>query len=187
MNERSYALSDRQLRRWLSGDVTSLEGVRPANIRVAEAEFGWPIGSAPGPMISGQPDHPSRRPSLKDREPLRTREFISWVAASLGTQLRGGVQGCLGRSRQVRFDIACRSARLATMSSPRSDRAQIAGDAVADYYGHSAAFYSARVGQTRCAPQRPRPIQDWVGLGFRLGGDAESCAPAGRGEGRRCA
>ena len=78
MNERSYALSDRQLRRWLAGAVASLDGVRPANIRVAEAEFGWPIDAL---LADDQrpTDHANAAPPVGDRE-LRTKEFISWVA-----------------------------------------------------------------------------------------------------------
>ena len=178
MNERSYALSDRQLRRWLAGDVASLNGVRPANIRVAEAEFGWPIGAL---LADDQrpTDHPDSAPGPKDRE-LRTKEFISWVAEHSALSYEAAYRAVTeGAEKFASVSFVMRAACVDARA--QVGRAQIA-DAVADYYGHSAAFYSARVGQ-RVVHLSVLTNQDWVGLAVPLGGGAESCAPAGRGEG----
>jgi hypothetical protein len=179
MNERSYALSDRQFRRWLSGDVTSLEGVRPANTRVAEAEFGWPIGAL---LDRDQRTHDGLFPPLEpeaDREPLRTSEFISWVAAHSALSYEAAYKAVSeGADKLISTSPATRSVRDHVHSQLGRD--QIAG-MVADYYGEPAAFYRARVGE-RVVRLSILTNSDWVDLGIRLGGDAESCPPAGRAD-----
>ena len=179
MNERSYALSDRQLRRWLAGDVASLDGVRPANIRVAEAEFGWPIGA-----LLADDQRPTRPTGCQPRA-SRIGSFVrkSSSHGSPNTPL-SATRPPTGRWRkEPTSSPSVRSSVRAACEDARSQvgRAQIA-DAVADYYGRSAAFYSARVGQ-RIVHLSILTNQDWVGLAVPLGGDAESCAPAGRDEG----
>jgi hypothetical protein len=72
-----------------------------------------------------------------------------------------------------------RSAREHTRSGV--SRAEIA-KAVGRYYGDSTAFYGARVGR-RVVHLSVLADQDWVGLAVPLGGDAELCPPARRGDG----
>jgi len=179
MNERSYALSDRQLRRWLAGDVVSLDGVRPANIRVAEAEFGWPIDS----LLAADRRPPARLdspPEPQEVRELRTNEFISWVAAHSTLSYEAAYRAVAERADEfASVSPVIRAAGEHARS--HVGRAQIAR-AVADYYSDPAAFYSARVGQ-RIVRLSVLSNQDWVGLAVPLGGDAESCPPPRRGDG----
>ncbi len=178
MNERSYALSDRQLRRWLAGALASLDGVRPANIRVAEAEFGWPIDAL---LADDQrpTDQVNVTPPVGDRE-LRTKEFISWVAEHSALSYEAAYRAVAeGADKFATVPFVRRAAREDARS--QVGRAQVAA-AVADYYGRSAAFYRALVGD-RIVQLSILTSQDWVGLAVPLGGDAESCPPAGRDEG----
>ena len=179
MNEHSYALSDRQLRRWLAGDVVSLDGARPANVRVAEAEFGWPIDAL---LAADQrsPDRPDIPLEPQGTRELRTDEFISWVAAHSDLTYEAAYRAVAeGADQFASVPPVVRASREHARS--QVGRAQIA-DAVAAYYGDSAAFYSARVGR-HIVHLSVLTDQDWVGLAVPLGGDAESCPPAGRGDG----
>jgi hypothetical protein len=174
MNERGYALSVRQFHRWLVGNVSSLDGTRPANARVVEAEFGWPIDALLA--VDQRPrDRPKLRSQSTEVRELRTKEFISWVASHSAFSY----EDAYGLVTDGANKIAAMSPVVrAVREHARSEvgRAEIAA-AVAGYYSESAGFYGAWVGQ-RLVRLSVLTDTDWVGLAVRLGGDAESCPPA---------
>ena len=57
MGVRDFALSLRQLDRWLAGDVATLP--RPSLRRVVEAEFGYPVQRLLAMGSDGRPDEPA--------------------------------------------------------------------------------------------------------------------------------
>ena len=81
MSEPGFALSDRQFRRWLAGDISSLDGARPANVRVAEAEFGWSIEADLLAADERQLKYPMPLTQAVTQRKLHTDEFISWITA----------------------------------------------------------------------------------------------------------
>lgn len=170
MEETAFALSDRQLRRWMAGDVASLDGARPANVRVAEAEFGWPIGA----LLAADERHwefPTPLSEAATERALRTDEFISWLAdhSALGyTTAYARVSERIEEASTMPPSL--RSAR--EHDRHRHGRAEIA-DWVSGFYGDRA-FYGASVG--RCSLQLSLVAEpDWTGLAVPLGGDAEDC------------
>jgi hypothetical protein len=170
MGERGFALSERQLRRWLAGDVASLHGARPANVRVAEAEFGWPID-----VLLSDEASLTRRSSMAwrnaDTRQLRTRDFVTWVAAHSPI---GYEDAYLAVTSRIDEDSATPAWHRAADDEERVrvSRASIA-DWVSTYYG-AADFYRARVGRFELnlsVVAQP----SWTGLGAELGGSAETC------------
>ena len=178
MGEDGFALEDRQLRRWLKGDVSSSDGVRPANVRVTEAEFGWPIAT----LLARDhrlPDHRVPRPEPRQDRKLRTGEFVAWIAEHSALTYEAAYTAVAETA--ARIDSASAITR-ATGDYARSqvDRAQLA-HALGAYYGDPARFYSARVGEsaiTLSILADPR----WVGLAVPLDGSAESCRSAAQAD-----
>lgn len=173
MSESGYALTERQLRRWLKGDVSS-DGVRPANARVAEAEFGWPTAR----LLSADQrpaDHRVARPEPHEDQELRTGEFVAWIAEHSALSYEAAYTAVAETAARI---ASVSPITRATRDHARShvDRARLA-DALAVYYGDSAGFYSARVGRSVVALSI---LADpaCVGLAVPLGGDAECCRPA---------
>ena len=173
MDEHGFSLSERQLRRWLVGNVSSLDGARPANVRVAEQEFGWPIEA----LLA-----PDTRPAGGSRLPLQstmvaelgTSEFISWVASHSEI----GYEDAYSLVSDAVVQIAATPQALrAAKEHARAEitRAQLA-DAISSYYGEPDRFYSARLGR-RLVRLSVLSVDDWVGLKVGLGGDNESCPP----------
>ncbi|MDA8269756.1 MAG: transcriptional regulator [Actinomycetota bacterium] len=179
MGESSYALEDRQLRRWLNGDVSSSDGVRPANIRVTEAEFGWPMATLLA-LDQRLPDHLVPRPEPHEDRKLRTSEFVAWITEHSALSYEAAYAAVAETA--ARIDSASAITR-ATGDYARSQvgRARLAG-AVTAYYGDPTRFYSARVGGSVVALSilaEPK----WVGLAVPLGGEAELCRRGGQDDG----
>ncbi len=180
MGEGGYALTERQLRRWLNGDVASSETVRPANVRVTEAEFGWPIAALLA-VDQRSPEHRVPRPQPCEDKELRTGAFVAWVAEHSALSYETAYTA-----------VAEGAAKLASMShitraTRDHDRSQVGRSQVADalgsYYGDSAGFYTARVGRSLVGLSiLAHPT--WVGLAVALGGDAEICRPTSQEDGR---
>ena len=179
MGERSYALEDRQLRRWLNGDISSSDAVRPANVRVTEAEFGWPIATLLAPD-QRQPDHRVPRPEAQEDRELRTGEFVAWVAEHSALSYEAAYTTVA--TTAARIDSASAITR-ATRDYARSQlgRAQLV-DALDVYYGDPAGFYSVRVGASLVVLSI---LADptWVGLAVPLGTDAELCRRGAQDDG----
>ncbi|MHB1533080.1 MAG: transcriptional regulator [Acidimicrobiales bacterium] len=179
MGESGFALTERQLRRWLKGDVSSTENIRPANIRVTEAEFDWPMATLLS-VDQRTPEHRVPRPAPHEDHPLRTEEFVGWVAEhsalSYETVYTAVVEG-------VARIAAVSPITRATLNRARSrvGRAQLAS-ALRAYYGDSAGFYTARVGRL-VVELSILAGPAWVGLALPLGGVAEACRLATRGDG----
>jgi hypothetical protein len=173
MGEGGFALTERQLRRWLNGDVSSAEGIRPANVRVTEAEFGWTITAL---LADDQrtPDHQVPRPQTDEGRPLRTGEFVAWLAehSSLGYEAAYAA-------------VAETAARIALMpplaratrdhDRSRVGRAQLA-DALSSFYGPAAGFYSMQVARS-ALELSILADPTWVGLAIPLGASTETCRP----------
>jgi len=179
MGESSYALEDRQLRRWLKGDVSSSDGVRPANVRVTEEEFGWPIATLLA-VDQRLPDHQVPRPEPHGDRKLRTSEFVAWVAEH--SALTYEVAYTAVAESAARIGSASAITR-ATGDYARSHvgRAQLA-DSLYAYYGDPAGFYSARVGKSVVALSILADPK-WVGLAVPLGGGAELCRRGAQDDG----
>jgi len=179
MGERGYALSDRQLRRWLAGDVSSLDGARPANVRVAEAEFGWPID-----LLLVADKRPQSRPEWSPRSAeireLRTNDFISWLASHSALDFEETYRLVAGATDEL---AVTPPVVRATREHARSQfgRESIA-ETVAEYYGSSAPFYRARVGG-RLLRLSVLTDHDWTGLSLALGGADENCPPPSHRDG----
>jgi hypothetical protein len=171
MGERSFALSERQLGRWLAGEVASVEGARPANVRVAEAEFGFCIEALLSPDQRGR-QRQAPRPVPHEHRQLRTGEFIAWVAEHSGFSYE---EAYAAVAEEVDRLAATPPITLATRdhASSHVGRALLA-DAVVAYYGEPAAFYTVRVGQA----VRTLSIlieEGSAGVAVPLGGGEESC------------
>jgi len=134
-----FALSVRQLDRWLAGGLITRP--RPAVCRVLEAEFDHSVAVllAPGTEASV--------PALSGTEvtrTLRTTEFVAWIADHSDSTFRdvyAAVAEAADRAEAVPF--AAR-AGLEHVRASRT-RSEIAM-AVQDYYGESGGFYAATVG-----------------------------------------
>lgn len=168
MGEAGFALSVRQLRRWLAGDIAVLDSARPANVRVVEEEFGWPIDEllAPDSRPSGTTGSAgwSTTPSS-----LRTADLVAWVAAHADVSFERACETVAEAAQQIARSTAHRHG----LGSSRIDRARLA-DAVAGYYGHPDGLYVARVASSvieLSILSRPR----WTLRSIALGGDAEHC------------
>lgn len=181
MGESSYALEDRQLRRWLKGDIASSDAVRPANVRVTEAEFGWPMAALLA-VDQRQLDHRVPRPEPHRDRTLRTGELVAWLAEHSALGFEAAYTAVV--QSITRMDAESAITR-ATGDHARSQvgRSQLAG-ALDAYYGDPAGLYSARVGRSTVALSI---LTDptWVGLSVPLGGDAELCRRGAHVDGLR--
>lgn len=171
MEERGYALAERQFRRWLHGEVSSGDGVRPANVRVTEAEFGWPMAALLA-FDQRAPDHRVPRPAPHEDRVLRTAVFVGWLAEHSSLSYEAAYVAVVRAGGEVSsMSPITRATR--DYARCRVGRADLA-DAVAAYYKDSARFYSARIGHSVVALSiLSDPM--WVGLAMPLAGDAESC------------
>jgi hypothetical protein len=171
MHEQNYALSDRQLRRWLAGDVASLDGARPANARVAEAEFGWPIDA----LLTADERQRSRAsplPESLEARGLKADEFVAWIAEhsalDYGEAYR---QVCRRIDDAESTPYSFRHAHDRELL--RVTRADLASWLSA-YYGTASDFYAAQVGRAAVTLSVVAPTT-WTGLSVPLGGDSECC------------
>jgi hypothetical protein len=163
-----FALSVRQLDRWLAGQIDTLP--RPSLCRVVEAEFGRPIGQLlalhdGGPLVSVDATKPQANTEL------RTEEMVLWLADHSDKDLPS-----------LWHAVAAEAARMAaTPGHERAEaehrrssvsRAQIS-DAVASYYGSPPGLYKATVssGENLTLSVLSRP--EWLGVSIPLGGDSE--------------
>lgn len=179
MQESGFALEQRQLRRWLKGDVSSSDGVRPANVRVTEAEFGWPIAMLlAADQRSAEHRLPLREPAA-DRE-LRTVEFVSWIAEHSSLSYEAVYASVAEAAAQIASASAItRSSRHYSRS--QVTRAQLAG-ALDAYYADSARFYTVRLDHT-VATLSILAEPDWLGLAVPLDREVESSRSSPRGDG----
>jgi len=179
MGENRYALGDRQLRRWLKGEFSSTDALRPANVRVTEEEFGWPIATLLA-LDQRLPDHRVPRPEPHKDRKLRTGEFVAWIAEH--SPLSYEVVYTAVTETATRIDSASAITR-ATGDYARSQvsRARLAG-ALDTYYGKPTGLYSARVGESAVALSiLADPKQ--VGLAVPLGGGSELCRRGAQDDG----
>lgn len=176
MGENAYALTERQFRRWLTGDVSSTDSIRPANVRVTEAEFGWPIASLLT-VDQRPPEHRVPRPAPDEDRPLRTEKFVAWLvehsALSYEDAYTAVAEGAAGIATMSPITRATRDHALS-----QAGRAQLA-DTLSTYYGTSAEFYTARVARS-VVELSILAGPAWVGLAIPLGGAAEKCWLASR-------
>ena len=178
MGESGFALTERQLRRWLKGDVLTTEGVRPANIRVTEAEFDWPMATLLS-VDQRLADHQTPRPAPHEDRRLRTEEFVAWVAGHSALSYETAYTAVAESATRI---AAASLITKATRDHARSQvgRAQLAG-ALSAYYAGPAGFYTARVGRL-VVELSLLALPDWVGLAIPLGGSAEACRLTSRGD-----
>lgn len=178
MGERGFALTERQLRRWLKGDVSSVGGVRSANVRVTEAEFDWPMATL---LATDQrtPDHRLARPAPHEDRPLRTEEFVAWVAEHSALSYETAYTAVAEGAAAITASSATTRATSGHARS-RVGRAQLV-EALSAYYGGPAGFYTARVGRL-VVEISILAGAGWVGLAIPLGGVAEVCRLAARGD-----
>lgn len=174
MGETRFSLSERQLRRWMAGDVASHDGGRPANVRVVEEEFGFSIAE----LLAATPLNERGRERASAPAPpaeLCTAEFVEWVAdhSELSYDL----------AYRLVLDASEHHASRRTPDRHGPDRALLA-ETVAAYYGHPPGLYEGRVGAAT-VQLSILSDPDWVGLSIPLGGPAERCRLVDRGEGPR--
>ncbi|NNN21462.1 MAG: hypothetical protein HKL80_05605 [Acidimicrobiales bacterium] len=178
--ENGFALSERQFRRWLGGDVTSLSGARPVNIRVVEAEFGHSIETLLSLDIRHVTSYGTNQ-SVESPEniELRTHEFFNWVINHSGICFEDGFGIISGEKQRILSVTPGERASNAFVRS-RIGRAEVAS-AIADYYGGTD-LYEIRVGESLLATSiYTKP--SWIGLSVPLGGEREKCsAPRFEGE-----
>jgi hypothetical protein len=178
MNEVGFALSDRQLRRWLAGAVSSRDGARPANARVAEAEFGWPIDV----LLAADyrpPERPGSRAYGAHPRQLSTAGFVSWVASHSSFGYEDAHRLVMDRADEMAATSPVARAAL-EHARHKIGRSEIA-DAVVEYYGDDARFHRLRVGG-RIVKLSVLCEERWGSLAIPLGGGAEHCRLARRGD-----
>ncbi len=176
--EHGFALSERQFRRWLSGDVTSLSGARPVNIRVVEAEFGHSIETLLSLDIRHVTTHAKKEPAeLPEDVELRTHEFFNWVINHSGICFQDGFR-IISEEKQRILSVTPGERASSAFQRSRIGRAEVAS-AIAEYYGGTD-LYEIRVGESLLATSiYTKP--SWVGLSVPLGGESEKCvAPSFR-------
>jgi hypothetical protein len=178
MGERGFALTERQLRRWLKGDVSSTGSVRSANVRVTEAEFDWPMATL---LAADQrtPDHRLARPAPHEDRPLRTEEFVAWVAEHSALSYETAYTAVAEGAAAITASSATTRA-TGGHARARVGRAQLV-EALSAYYGGPVGFYTARVGRL-VVELSILAGAGWVGLAIPLGGVAEVCRLAARGD-----
>lgn len=163
MQVRDFALSVRQLNRWLAGGVVTEP--RPSVCRVVEAEFGHGIdellapdrGARAARSLPGSAGEPDPR--------LRTVEFVAWVAdhsSASFEEVYAAVAAGVERIGSERFlDVAARQHRR-----ERIGRSEVV-EALAARYGPDAGFYRAVVGGTNVILS-VIARSGWTGLGVPL-------------------
>ncbi len=171
MGENGFSLTERQLRRWLKGDVSSTDGVRAANVRVTEAEFHWPIGVLLS-VDQRKMARPVSQPAEHDGRPLRTEQFVAWIAEHSALSYAAVYTAVAdGAAKVAATSLVTRAATNHAHS--RVSRAQVAS-ALRAYYGDDADFYTARVGRSEIELSILAG-PGWLGLSIPLGGAAEKC------------
>jgi hypothetical protein len=177
MKEVGYSLSERSLRRWLAGNDSTRPGRQ--HIRVLECEFRYPIEA----LLA--PDNRPEGERLPEEEPhqdqdLTTGDFINWVVEHSALDYPAAYRAVAENVARLATESAATRAQSAHLRS-RVERSQIA-DAVIEYYGEDAGFYSVRFGQA-VLTLSVLTTPEWVGLRVPLGGDAESCRLIDYGDG----
>jgi hypothetical protein len=167
-NEHGFALSERQLRRWMAGDVASLDSARPANVRVLEEEFGRPIAALLAiEARSKTAVSPAGGPGAKPE--LRTGEFVAWLAAHSNVSFEDAYDRVVTAAEH----LASRPPALRHGTAIPAVRSQLV-EAVTAYYGDPAGLYRAKVDSVAVELSilsEPR----WVGQSIPLGTVAEHC------------
>lgn len=163
-----FALSVRQLDRWLAGEIDTLP--RPSLCRVVEAEFGRPIEQLLA-LHNGGPLAPVDTTNPPAKTELRTEEIVVWLADHSDKDLPW-----------LWNAVAAEADRMASTPGPERaeaahrrtsvPRAQIA-EAVASYYGSPPGLYKATVPPGENLTLTMLTRTEWLGLSIPLGGDAE--------------
>ena len=168
LGESGYALSERQFRRWMAGDVTSLANARAANVRVVEEEFGWSIDA-----LLGADDRPELQtvasPTASGRA-LRTEQLVGWVAAHSDVSFSDAY---LTVAREADRIAGAPPLARAVSAHGRGqvDRLKVT-EALAAYYANDARFYVTSIGD-HVVTSTLVALQGWTGLAIPLGGGAE--------------
>lgn len=166
MGETSYALSERQLRRWMSGDVASAARARPANVRVVEAEFDWPIDTLLA--ADDRTAELATTASADAAEPLRCEDLVRWVDEHSDiSRTDASIALAASAGRIAKRPGSPRTGR----QSPRLDRVRVA-DALAGHYGDDTGFHRTSIGGQH-VDLSILTEPSWTGLSVPLGGDAE--------------
>lgn len=165
MQVTDFALSLRQLDRWLAGGIATEP--RPSVCRVVEAEFGYRIvdllsADCAARAFGGS----SVRFAPELRTQLRTVEFVAWIAdhsAATFEDVYAAVVAGVDRIRNERFlEVAAREHRR-----ERIARADVA-HAVVAHYGVDSGFYRALVGDSELMLSI-LTREGWTGLALQLG------------------
>ena len=168
LDEPGYALSERQFRRWMAGDVTSLANARAANVRVVEDEFGWPIEALLG--TDNRPELPAPSPPALSGRTLQTEQLVGWVATHSEVSFSEAYSSVARGADRIDGVPALTQAASAHVAS-RVDRLRVT-DALGAYYGGDPRFYAATVGDHVVSTSLV--VQPgWTGLAIPLGGGAE--------------
>ena len=166
--EPGYALSERQFRRWMTGDVTSLANARAANVRVVEDEFGWPIDA-----LLATDDRPGLRaplPPAFSRRTLRTEQLVGWVTTHSEVSFSEAYSSVARDADRIDGVPPLTQAASARVAG-QVDRLRVT-DALRSYYGDDPRFYAASVGD-QVVPTSLVVQPGWTGLAAPLGGGAE--------------
>lgn len=171
MKVEDFALSLRQLDRYLAGDIESLP--RPSTCRVAEAEFGWPmeylLSPFEGDVTALVPAGPGMAPP--DGRDLREEELVAWLAdhsasdfAELWKAVADGAACIKSQPRRVKAALDHRRGAVT-----RSDIAT----AIEAYYEAADQLYRVRVGpHNLLLSLLTRP--EWLHLSLPIGRGAEN-------------
>ena len=168
MHEDAFALSERQLRRWMAGDVASLDSARPANVRVLEDEFEWPIAALLA--IDARPKTTALPAGdTASRPELRTGEFVAWLAAHSDVSFEDVYDRVTAAAERLTSRPPAQRTRAATPAV----RSRLV-EAVAAYYGQPAGLYRAKV-DSEAVELSILTERSWVGRSIPLGTTAEHC------------
>lgn len=162
---RDFALSLRQLDRWLAGEIISLP--RPSVCRVVEAEFEHPIEQLLAPC-EAEGVAESALDTLTDvpmKAALRTEEMVEWLADHSPLEFTGAWQSVASEAARLEAEPRHRRADLVRRRGTIG-RAAIAG-AVAGYYG-SDGLYRARVADAGDIRLSLLTRPEWTGLSLSL-------------------
>lgn len=171
-----FALSVRQLDRWLAGGLVTLP--RPSVCKVVEAEFGWPIEQLLAPH-HGEPvleqQHGSGTGTQVSHDELRTEEFVAWLAAHSNAEFSSLWTAVAEEAGRL---TALPRLERAAVQNRRSNvtRAAIA-DALRSWYGDPSGLYQARVGSQELSLS-VMSRTEWIGVSIPLGGESEEVACA---------
>ena len=157
-----FALSVRQLDRWLASQVATVP--RPSVCRVIEAEFGYPTELLLQPEAA-RATRISCGTSGSDRQ-LRTVHFVSWLAEQSNVAFDDLYVAVAERAERLEAEPAARRASR-DHAKARISRGEMA-QAVRDCYGSTDMFYTARVGSGDQLPLSVVTKPEWMGLGVPL-------------------